>query len=43
MLIKVGQSTEVLTDNYMKKIIQLHCILVNILSDRDTGFRSSLW
>ena len=33
----MGQSTEVLADNYMREIVQLHGIPVIIVSDRDTG------
>ena len=37
---RVGQSTEVLADKYMKEIVRLHGIPVSIVSDRDTRFRS---
>ena len=40
LLFRVGQSTELLADNYMRKIVQLHGIPVIIVSDRDGGFRS---
>ena len=42
-LFRVGQSTEVLADKYMKEIVRLHGILVSIVSDRDTRFRSHFW
>ena len=32
---RVGQSTEVLADKYMKEIIRLHGVPVSIVSDRD--------
>jgi len=37
---KVGQSTELLADKYIREIVRLHGVLVNIMSDRDTRFRS---
>ena len=35
---RVGQSTEVLADKYIKKIIRLHGVSVSIVSDRDMRF-----
>jgi len=40
ILLRVGQSTEVLIDNYIREIVRLHGIPVLIVSDRDMGFRS---
>ena len=37
---RVGQSTELLGDKYMRDIIRLHRVPVSIVSDRDTKFRS---
>jgi len=36
----MGQRTKVLVDDYTREIVQLYCILVIIVSDKDTGFRS---
>ena len=35
---RVGQSTEVLVDKYIKKIVRLHGVPVSIVSDRDTRY-----
>ena len=35
---RVGQSTEVLADKYIKEIVRLHGVPVSIVSDRDTRF-----
>jgi len=35
---RVRQSTEVLADKYIKKVVRLHGVLVSIVSDRDTTF-----
>jgi len=40
---RVGQSTEVLADRYIKEIVRLHGVPVSIVSDRDTRFRSHFW
>jgi len=40
---RVGQTTEVLADKYMKEIVRLHGVPVSIVSDRDTRFRSHFW
>jgi len=37
---RVGQSIEVLADNYMREIVWLHGVPVIIVSDRDMRFRS---
>jgi len=37
---RVGQLAEVLADKYIKEIVRLHGVLVSIVSDRDTRFRS---
>ena len=34
---RVGQSTEVLADKYIKEIVRLHEVPVSIVSDRDTN------
>jgi len=39
IIFRVGQSTELLIDNYMIEIVQLHGISFIIASDRDTGFK----
>lgn len=39
----VGQSTEVLADMYMKKIVSLHGVPVSIVLDRETRFTSHFW
>jgi len=40
---RVGQTTEVLADKYVKEIVRLHGVPVSIVSDRDTRFRSHFW
>ena len=40
---RVGQSTELLADKYMREIVRLHGIPSSIVSDRDTRFRSHFW
>ncbi|KAJ6847133.1 uncharacterized protein M6B38_285000 [Iris pallida] len=40
---RVGQSTEVLADMYLKQIVSQHGIPVSIVSDRDTRFTSHFW
>ena len=40
MLFKIGSIYRLLTVNHMREIVQLHGILVIIVSERDTGFRS---
>ena len=40
---RVGQTTEVLAEKYMKEVVRLHGIPVSIVSDRDTRFRSHFW
>ena len=37
---RVGQSTEVLADKYIKEIVRLHGVPATITSDRDSRFRS---
>ena len=37
---RVGQSTEVLAEKYIKEIVRLHGVPSTIVSDRDTRFRS---
>jgi len=37
---RVGQSSEVIADKYIKEIVHLHGVSVIIVSDRDTRFRS---
>ena len=36
---KMGQSTELLADKYMREIVQLHGVQASIVLDRDTRFR----
>ena len=43
MPFRVGQSTELLVDKYMREIIRLHGVPVSTMSDRDTRFRSHFW
>ena len=40
---RVGQSTELLADKYMREIVRLHGVPVSTVSDRDTRFRSHFW
>ena len=40
---RVGQSTELLADKYLREIVRLHGIPSSIVSDRDTRFRSHFW
>ena len=40
---RVGQSTKVQTDKYMREIIPLHRVSVSIVLDRDTRFMSNVW
>ncbi|KAJ6840701.1 uncharacterized protein M6B38_118215 [Iris pallida] len=39
---RVGQSTEILAEMYMKQIVSQHGVPVSIVSDRDTRFTSLL-
>ena len=39
---RVGQSTKLLADKYMREIVRLHGVPVSIMSDGDTRFRFSL-
>ena len=39
----MGQYTEVLVGNYMREIVQVHGILVIIVSDRDTKIKSQFY
>ena len=40
---RIGQSTKVLADKFMRNIVRLHGVLVSIMSDRSTRFRSHFW
>ncbi|KAJ6791910.1 uncharacterized protein M6B38_241920 [Iris pallida] len=40
---RVGQSTEVLAEIYMRQIVSQHGVPVSIVSDRDTRFTSHFW
>lgn len=40
---RVGQSTDVLAELYLKRIVALHGVPVSIVSDRDTRFTSHFW
>jgi len=40
---RVGQSTEVLADKYMREIVRLHGVPVSIVSDRHTRFKLHFW
>ena len=40
---RVGQSTKLLADKFMREIVRLHGVLVSIVSDRDTRFKSRFW
>jgi len=37
---RVRQSTELLVDKYIREVARLHGVLVSIMLDRDTRFRS---
>jgi len=37
---RVRQSTELLADKYIREVARLHVVLVSIMLDRDTRFRS---
>ena len=40
---RLGQSTELLADNYLQEVVQLHGVTVSIVPDRDTRFLSHFW
>ena len=40
---RMGQSTKVLVDKFMRKIVRLHRVPFSIVSDRNTRFRSYFW
>ncbi|KAJ6798227.1 uncharacterized protein M6B38_214075 [Iris pallida] len=40
---RVGQSTEVLAEMYIRQIVSQHGVPVSIVSDRDTRFTSHFW
>jgi len=40
---KLGQSTKLLAEKYMQKVVRLHGVLISIMSNRDTRFLSHFW
>jgi len=40
---RVGQSTELLADKYMKEVVQLHGVPASIVLDRDIRFTLYFW
>jgi len=36
---RVGQSTELLANKYMREVVRLHGVLASIMSDRDARFK----